>query len=81
MGSCAERRETTIDRLVYQVRNQAEDTLFDQIAVQLSDEDTERGSMRYLILLLAIVISPGLVPRRAQPLSQPSKRSVSVWFW
>ncbi|HEX9130779.1 MAG TPA: DUF4158 domain-containing protein, partial [Ktedonobacteraceae bacterium] len=31
--------ETTVDRLVYQVRNQAEDTLFEQVASQLSDED------------------------------------------
>ena len=38
-GCYAERRETTIDRLVYQVRNQAEDTLFEQVASQLSDED------------------------------------------
>ena len=38
-GCYAERRETTIDRLVYQVRNQAEDTLFEQIERQLSDGD------------------------------------------
>jgi TnpA family transposase len=31
--------ETTIDRLVYSVRNQAEETLFEQIAAQLSEED------------------------------------------
>lgn len=39
LGCYAERRETTIDRLIYQVRNQAEDTLFEQLASQLSDED------------------------------------------
>ncbi len=31
--------ETTIDRLIYQARNQAEDTLFEQVASQLSVED------------------------------------------
>ena len=34
--------ETTIDRLVYQVRNQAEDALFEQIAAQLSEEDRSK---------------------------------------
>jgi hypothetical protein len=33
--------ETTLERLIYQARNQAEDVLFEQIAVQLSPEDRE----------------------------------------
>ncbi len=34
--------ETTLERLIYQARNQAEEVLFEQIAVQLSPEDRER---------------------------------------
>jgi Domain of unknown function (DUF4158) len=34
--------ETTLERLIYQARNQAEDVLFEQIAGQLSPEDRER---------------------------------------
>jgi len=34
--------ETTLERLIYQARNQAEDVLFEQIAGQLSSEDRER---------------------------------------
>ena len=34
--------ETTLERLIYQARNQAEDVLFEQIAAQLSPEDRER---------------------------------------
>jgi adenosyl cobinamide kinase/adenosyl cobinamide phosphate guanylyltransferase len=34
--------ETTLERLIYQARNQAEDVLFEQIANQLSPEDRER---------------------------------------
>ncbi len=33
--------ETTLERLIYQARNQAEDVLFEQIAGQLSPEDRE----------------------------------------
>jgi TnpA family transposase len=47
--------ETTIERLIYQVRNQAEDTFFEQIVAQLSEEarskldailDTSAGDSR-----------------------------------
>jgi hypothetical protein len=34
--------ETTLERLIYQARNQAEEALFEQIAAQLSPEDRER---------------------------------------
>lgn len=34
--------ETTIERLIYQVRNQAEDALFEKIAAQLSEEDRRK---------------------------------------
>ncbi|MGB8347886.1 MAG: Tn3 family transposase, partial [Ktedonobacteraceae bacterium] len=34
--------ETTLERLIYQARNQAEDVLFEQIALQLSPEDRKR---------------------------------------
>src|SRR6266568_968601 len=34
--------ETTIDRLVYQVRNQAADALFEQVVSQLSEEDRKK---------------------------------------
>jgi len=34
--------ETTIDRLVYQVRNQAEEALFEQVIAQLSEEDRNK---------------------------------------
>jgi len=34
--------ETTLERLIYQARNQAEEALFEQLAAQLSPEDGER---------------------------------------
>ncbi len=34
--------ETTLERLIYQARNQAEEALFEQMAAQLSPEDCER---------------------------------------
>ncbi len=69
--------ETTIERLVYQVRNQAEDILFDQIA---SSCLTKAGPswMPCLIRHRVIVASPGLVPHHALLPFPPSRRSVSA---
>ena len=42
LGALHPMGEATIDRLVYQVRNQAEEVLFEQVIAQLSEEDRNK---------------------------------------
>jgi len=72
--------ETTIDRLVYQVRNRAEDTLFEYLVQQLSEED-RRKLDALLVPLMGTVASLGWALHHGRLLFRRLTRSVSAWCW
>ena len=69
--------ETTLERLIYQARNQAEEALFDQLAAQLSP-----GTAAAWIVSWTAAVEParlpGWQPRRARPRCSPSKKNARV---